>query len=273
MAQPRVAYLIFDIETVSDGALISRVKYPGQKLSETDAINKYRAEIAGERTDGKDFIPYTYALPVSVAVAKVTSDYRLLEVVTLDPPTFRPHVITSHFWNGWRHYGRPTFVTFNGRTFDLPVMELAAFRYGISLPDWFNVDAKSFDQLRNRYNTNIHIDLQELLSNFGTTRMNGGLNLIANLIGKPGKTGVEGSQVQDMFFRNELVEINDYCMGDVLDTYFVFLRSRVLIGQLTIEAEQERVSEAKAYLESKKTQHKGFQIYLDNWGDWHPPEG
>ena len=35
-----------------------------------------------------------------------------------------------------------------------------------------------------------------------------------------------------------LDQIQDYCRCDVLDTFFVFLRSRVLVGQLTIEREQ-----------------------------------
>ena len=271
MSNQRVSYLIFDIETISDGALISRIRYTGQNLSPTEAINKYRGEIAAERTDGKDFVPYTFAMPISVAVAKVSTDYRLLDIAVLDAPQFRPHIITQHFWQGWRHYNRPTFVTFNGRTFDLPVMELAAFRYGYQLPDWFNVEAKTYDQLRNRYNIHMHLDLLDLISNFGTTRIIGGLNLLANLLGKPGKTDVEGSQVQDMFFRGETQAINDYCMGDVLDTYFVFLRTRVLLGKITIEEEHERVAEVKNYLESKQKEIPAFKHYLNHWGDWTPP--
>ena len=35
--------------------------------------------------------------------------------------------------------------------------------------------------------------------------------------------------------RGKLAEINNYCRCDVLDTYFVFLRTRVLVGQLTLD--------------------------------------
>ena len=58
----------------------------------------------------------------------------MLDLVALDEPQFRPHVITEHFWRGWESYQRPTLVSFNGRTFDIPLLELAAFRYGVSLP-------------------------------------------------------------------------------------------------------------------------------------------
>src|SRR4029078_58273 len=162
----------------------------------------------------------------------------LLDVSVLDEPQFRPHVITENFWRGWDKYRRPPLVSFNGRTFDLPLMELAAFRYGVSVPGWFNLGAKSFEQYRNRFNLDAHIDLQEILTNFGSTRFTGGLNLAANLLGKPGKMDVQGHMVQDLYEAGKLTEINDYCRCDVLDTYFVFLRTRVMIGELSLDEEE-----------------------------------
>ncbi|HAH44801.1 MAG TPA: 3'-5' exonuclease, partial [Planctomycetaceae bacterium] len=96
-------------------------------------------------------------------------------------------------------------------------------------------------------------------------------NLLANLIGKPGKTGIDGSQVQAMYDSGRVEEVNDYCRCDVLDTYFVFLRSRVLAGFLSINAEQEIVTEAYRYLEQEAKSNKAYQHYLEHWGDWEPP--
>src|SRR4051812_31940454 len=118
MADSSVSYLIFDIESVADGALVSRLRYPGQGLDPAAAIARYRLELR-EKFDS-DFVPYTFQIPVSIAVGKVAADYRLLDVAVLDEPQFRPHVITEHFWRGWEKYRRPTLVSFNGRTFDLP---------------------------------------------------------------------------------------------------------------------------------------------------------
>src|SRR5690606_836433 len=109
-------------------------------------------------------------------------------------------------------------------------------------------------------------------SNFGATRISGGLNLLANLIGKPGKTGVDGSQVQDMYDAGKVQEINDYCRGDVLDTYFVFLRTRVLLGQISLEREQELVEQTRHWLEERRSQVRAFDHYLSKWGDWTPPK-
>lgn len=264
-----VNYLIFDVEAVADGELISRVKYPDEDLSPTLAIEKFQAERFEQY--GSDMLPSTWMLPISVALAKVDSGFNLTDLVTLDAPEFRPHVITRDFWAGWRHYRQPTLVTFNGRGYDLPVLELAAYRYGYSLPEWYNVEARSYDQARNRYNIVSHIDLMDLVSNFGASRVSGGLNLLANLIGKPGKTGVDGSMVQGMYAEGRTSEIDDYCRCDVLDTYFVFLRTRVMIGRLDIETEQRIVGQTRTWLEERRETSPAYAHYLDHWGDWEPP--
>lgn len=270
-AKQRVAYLLFDTEAVANGDLIARVKYPDDGLSPDEATARFRAELIEQR--GTDVIPFTFMLPISVAVAKVDPDYRLIDLTVLDAPKYRPHEITRRFWRGWMHYQRPTLVTFNGRGYDLPVLEYNAFRCGISVPAWFNTEAKSFEQSRNRYNSSAHIDLMDLFSNFGAVRLTGGLNLLANLLGKPGKTGVDGSQVQGMYDDGQVEAINDYCRCDVLDTYYVFLRSRVLLGKLNLETEQELVAASKTWLEERAEEIPAYAHYLEHWGDWvHPSE-
>jgi predicted PolB exonuclease-like 3'-5' exonuclease len=264
-----VRYLVFDLETVADGRLVSRLRYPGEGLSADEAIRRYRDELL-EKYES-DFIPYTFQIPVAAAIAKVAADFRLIDIVVLDEPKFRPHVITEHFWRGWEKYRRPTLVSFNGRTFDIPVLELAAFRYGIAIPAWFDLKARSFDQPRNRYNLEAHFDLQELLTNFGCTRFTGGLNLVANLLGKPGKMDVQGFMVQDLFNAGKLVEINDYCRCDTLDTYFTFLRSQVVLGELSLDEEQGIIAETKSWLIARAGDSPAYRDYLKNWGDWVNP--
>jgi predicted PolB exonuclease-like 3'-5' exonuclease len=269
MDDTTVSYLAFDIESVADGQLVSRIRYPGEKLDAKGAIERYRGELLDKYES--DFIPYTFQVPIAIAVGKIASDYRLLDVSVLDEPKFRGNVMTENFWRGWEKYRRPTLVSFNGRTFDLPLLELAAFRYGISVPGWFNVGAKSFEQYRNRFNLDAHVDLQEILTNFGSTRFTGGLNLAANLLGKPGKMDVQGHMVQDLFDRGQVVEINDYCRCDLLDTYFVFLRTRVMFGEITLDHEQGLIAQTKSWLIERKDQNAGYRAYLERWGDWPNP--
>jgi 3'-5' exonuclease len=269
VANAAIKFLVFDCESVSDGSLISRVRYPGRGLSAAEAVTQYRAELL--ETTGSDFVPYTYQMPVSLVVAKVAGDYSLLDIVALDEPEFRPHVITDLFWRGWEAYRHPTLVSFNGRSFDVPLLELAAFRFGLSNPAWFNITDKNWEQNRSRYNTGAHLDLHDLLTNFGATRFNGGLNLAANLLGKPGKMDVQGDMVQDMHNDGRLAEINDYCRCDVLDTYFVFLRVAVLLGRLPLQREQELVADTKDWIAARAEQCPAYARYLAGWGDWQNP--
>jgi len=109
------------------------------------------------------------------------------------------------------------------------------------------------------------------LTNHGATRFNGGLNLAANLLGKPGKMETQGFMVQDMFDAGKLSEINDYCRCDVLDTYFVFLRTMVLVGNLSLAREQELVKDARNWIEQQSETTPIYRQYLENWGDWINP--
>jgi len=179
--------------------------------------------------------------------------------------------MTERFWRGWEAYGRPTLVSFNGRNFDLPLLELAAFRYGVNLAGWLDMSKPNYQQPRYRYNLDAHLDLLDLLTNFGATRFHGGLNLAASLLGKPGKIDVQGCMVQDLYDQGMLKDINDYCRCDVMDTYFVFLRAAVLLGQLSLPREQEIVAETKRWLMERAADSPAFQTYLDHWGDWSNP--
>lgn len=266
-----IHYFIFDVESVADGKLVSDLRYPGEGLSPTDAVQRYRADLM-EKYDS-DFIPYTFQTPISVVVGKVRPDFRLVDLVALDEPEFRPHMITKTFWRGWNAYHHPTLVSFNGRSFDIPLMELAAFRYGVPLPSWFNIAGRTYEQPRNRYNVDAHLDLHDLLTNYGASRFTGGLNLAAQLLGKPGKMDVQGYMVQDLYEDGKLAEINDYCRCDVLDTYFVFLRTSVLLGKLSLEDEQEIVAETRAWIEGLVDTTPALGEYLANWGDWTSPWG
>lgn len=263
----QVSHLVFDCESIADGALIAKVRYPGENLSAEQAVARYQAELL--ETKGSTFIPHTFQIPIAVVIAKVTKDYRLLDIVSLDEPQFRSHVITAHFWKGWEVYKRPQWVTFNGRTFDLPLMELAAYRYGISIKAWFKNDG--YRSPRNRYSVDSHLDLQDLLTNFSATRFNGGLNLATKMLGKPGKMDVTGDQVQQQYDDGDLIGISDYCRCDVLDTYFVFLRSMVLTGQLTLEQEVEIIAETKRWIQDRAEACDAYATYLDAWQDWTDP--
>jgi len=268
----RPSFLVFDIETVADGRLVQRVRFPEEnQLDPAAAVAKYRAQLLEQSGGKSDFVPHTFQVPVSVAVAKVAEDFSLMDVKTLDRPRFRPPVIARQFWKGWHSYGQPTLVTFNGRFFDMPVLELCAFRYGIPVPNWFVSSGAAYQQPRNRYNQQAHFDCQDFISNQGATHVNGGLNLCAQLLGKPGKLDTKGHMVQELWERGERERIDDYCMCDCLDTYFVFLRTRVLVGLISLEREHALVEQARAWIEQAATRNLALADYLRNFRFWQAP--
>src|SRR5262249_23058802 len=128
-ATPTTAFLVLDTESVPDGRLIGRVKYPGEELSPEDAVARAQAEARERWPAGSDFLPVSFHYPGAVCVIRVASDFRLEAVTCLDAPLFRPGEIVRKFWQGVGRY-KAKLVSFNGRGFDLPLLELAAFRYG-----------------------------------------------------------------------------------------------------------------------------------------------
>src|SRR5262249_39489241 len=154
-------------------------------------------------------------------------------------------------------YDKASLVTFNGRGFDMPLLELAAFRHGIAIKDYLQ-------KSRNRFNGN-QIDLLDWLNNFGGCRHVGGLNLLAKIIGIPGKMGIAGHLVYEMYRAGKIQEINDYCMFDTLDTYFVFLRTRVMTGDISPEQEHDLVARAHDFLTTKAADLPALSRYLDGW--------
>jgi 3'-5' exonuclease len=59
-------------------------------------------------------------------------------------------------------------------------------------------------------------------------------------------------------------------MFDTLDTYFVFLRTRVLTGDVSADQEAELIEKAKTTLAAQTRDLPALKHYLDNWTDWQP---
>jgi len=57
-----------------------------------------------------------------------------------------------------------------------------------------------------------------------------------------------------------------------MDTYFVFLRTRVMKGELTLKKEQELVTAAKEAMEEKNKEEDYFKTYLEQFGEWTPAD-
>jgi predicted PolB exonuclease-like 3'-5' exonuclease len=151
--------------------------------------------------------------------------------------------LAREFWGRAERFAG-CMVTFNGRRFDFPVLELAALRYGIAAPAHF---ADGSGSSRARYSTERHLDLADYLTNFGATAaVKGGMDLLLKMIGLPGKTEVDGSQVESLYEQGRMEEIHRYCRSDVVQTYFLFLRVELMRGRID-DAGYRSTREASAH--------------------------
>jgi 3'-5' exonuclease len=121
---------------------------------------------------------------------------------------------------------KPELVTFNGNTFDLPVLRYRAMIHAISAP---GLTARPYF---NRY-TEDALDLCDVLSSFAP-HTKASLNELSRIMGLPGKPhGIDGSEVEQYFLNGKIKEIADYCETDVVNTFRVWLRYELFRGKLS----------------------------------------
>ncbi|MCE9625382.1 MAG: 3'-5' exonuclease [Deltaproteobacteria bacterium] len=253
-------YLVYDIETCIDKALLNKVLYAGQGLTDQQA---YEAQVAERLTEGSTFINPSFHVPVCIAAIGLNPDFEILKIGLLGKEPKGPRGLAEHFWETYNQ-NRPVLIDFNGKGFDLRVLELWAFRLGITIRE------SHYDKFgpRYRFNEEHHLDLHEFLTNYGAIRWKGGLNLFSKILGKPGKMDTKGDMVQELFEAGDLFRIEDYCLGDAMDTYFVFLRTRVLRGVLDLGRERLLVEAAKEAMEKRRAEEGYFTHYLEAFTFW-----
>ena len=218
-------YAIFDIETRVDKGLVKSVYAPREDISDRQAYERLRSERVAET--GSDFLPISFHVPVSIAVGTVNSEAVLVSVETLGAGDYSEETIVRDFWERVERFNG-TLVSFNGRNFDLPVLELHALKYGCAAPRYFN---QRFGH-RYRYSEEGHYDLYEFIGNHGVNRIRGGFDLLCKLIGLRGKGDIDGSMVQDLWEEGRLAEIHEYCRQDVIQTYLLLLRVELMRGRI-----------------------------------------
>jgi predicted PolB exonuclease-like 3'-5' exonuclease len=223
---PSAEYLILDIETIPD---VERWKRP---------------EVSQDTPEPKVAFPPTWAHRIVViGCLWLDHDYRLKRLGVVGDPAGgvgTPDERERHLLEDFSRFvgrARPVLVTYNGRSFDLPVIAMRALCHGTPL-GWYYRERN----VRYRYSEEGHLDLCDWLADHGATR-SGSLDAVARLIGLPGKVGVDGSQVEGLYAAGQLAEIQRYCLADVTQTALLFLRFRLLQGVLRPEQYQQVTSE------------------------------
>lgn len=118
------------------------------------------------------------------------------------------------FWNVANYYQQ--FITFNGRSFDVPFLMIRSAILGIK---------PTKDLMRGRYLYQnapeaVHIDLQDQLSFYGAVRQKGSLHLWSRAFGieSPKIHGISGDDVGRLFKEKKFVDIARYNVYDLRAT-------------------------------------------------------
>lgn len=265
-------YLIFDIETRVDKELVKQIHDPEDTLTLEQAYDLARDTILKRSNQQSDFFPVPFHIPISIATLLADENYRIISLGCQGTDRFSESELIERFWQIFENV--QTLVTFNGRGFDLPVLEIQALKHGLSLGRYFGtVSAQGRNSYRsNRYNDVLHIDLCDYLSNFGAVYPRNSLNLLSKLIGLPGKYTIGGDDVEYLYRQGRYKEINQYCITDVLQTYLLFLRVELLRGKMTKAEYQTAVGAAKDNLMQRASDAEPENFLMEFLHRWNPVE-
>jgi predicted PolB exonuclease-like 3'-5' exonuclease len=146
---------------------------------------------------------------------------------------------------------RPQLITFNGHSFDLPVLRYRAMvnripAAGVQVRQYFH-----------RY-TEDALDLCDVLGSYvpGAKVKLDDVSKILGLSGKP--VGIDGSRVEEMVLAGQIEEVARYCETDVLNTYRVWLVYELFRGAIT----SEQLDWSERQIREFVTNRKFFNIHL-----------
>jgi 3'-5' exonuclease len=226
-------YVTLDLETVPDEALVSAVDgeptrpYPEQLRR---VLDERRARTGGR----SDFLPLPYHRPVAACALEAIEDGGVVQVTDAIVWTDRREPEAEFLDATWGRLEGASLVTFHGKGFDLPVLELRSLKHGIPTPAWFAPGRRGGGA--------DHFDLKDALAGQATPAP---LDLYAKLVGLPGKEDVAGADVQALYTAGALDRIAAYCMTDVVQTFLLFLRHRLVEGSLTPDGYADSVEGAR----------------------------
>lgn len=231
-------FVTIDLETVPDEALVAAVGHHGGPSYEA----QLRQVVADRRarTGGRsDFLPLPYHRPVAACLLEAVEEHGLVRLTDAACWTDQQGPEAQFLERTWARLDGATAITFHGAGFDLPVLALRSLKLKVQAPRWFT-EAR-------REGSPAHVDVKELLAGAGS----GGaapLDLYAKLVGLPGKVDVAGEDVGALYAAGAHDRIAAYCMTDVVQTWLLWLRHRLVDGSLSADGYEESAEAARARL-------------------------
>ncbi|APV50655.1 3'-5' exonuclease [Betaproteobacteria bacterium GR16-43] len=245
--------LVFDIETVPDVAGLRKLWELADTVSD-DAVVDLVSQRRRQAT-GSDFLP-THLQRIVAISCVLRAGAETLRVWSVGTPEDGERELVKRFFEGVDKYV-PTLVSWNGSSFDLPVLHYRALFHGVQASAYWDLGEENKEFKWNNYISRWHLrhtDLMDVLAGY-QNRAWAPLNEIAVLCGLPGKLGMDGSQVWPAYKRGELDAIRNYCETDVANTYLLYLRFQHMRGAMGPEAYEREVALFKTFLAAQPAPH------------------
>jgi predicted PolB exonuclease-like 3'-5' exonuclease len=251
--------LVFDIETVPD--LDGGRRLLGlSTASDEEVWTAMRALRHAER--GNEFQPSHLQRIVAISCVLRAGDN--LRVWSLGDLEADEAELIQRFFDGIERY-RPVLVSWNGSGFDLPVLHYRGLLHGARARAYWDCGGFERDAKWNNYLARYqfrHTDLMDVLALY-SSRNYAPLTQVAQLLGFPGKLGMDGSKVFDAYREGRLADIRAYCETDVLNTWLVYLRFQMMRGNLDDNGYAREVGIVQDHLRASEAPH--FAEFLDAW--------
>jgi 3'-5' exonuclease len=151
---------------------------------------------------------------------------------------------------------RPQLITFNGHSFDLPVIRYRAMVHrtsalGLQVRPYFH-----------RY-TEDALDLCDVLGSYvpGAKVKLSDVSKILGLGGKP--EGIDGSRVEEMVLSGQIEEVSRYCESDVVNTYRVWLVYELFRGAISAEELDWSERQLRDFVQARRSRNRHLSAALD----------
>lgn len=259
---------VFDIETVPDPVVGRNLLGCDSSVSDQEVIDQlkqYHLDITAQKND---FLrqPFWKVVAISFVEAEIvsnndgTENYIIKDIRSGGTEDSTEEELLKGFFS---HLGRAPnrLVSFNGKTFDLPVLKYRAMRYGIQAK-WLHNKSDKWNNYSTKFSLDWHCDLIDAFSDYGSSaRVK--MKEVCALLNIPGKLDVDGSQVSNLFNDGKIQEIRDYCELDVINTYLLYLHYMHHTGAMNNADFEDAQIGLEEYLDMHSDKKENFRLFLE----------
>ena len=260
---------VFDIETIPDTEAAKRLlDLSTNNISELrQALTDYHLKI----TDGKNSFlrqPFQKIITISFLEAEIIRDFNGQEFYQIkdirsggDLESLEADLVKGFFSHLKKNFSR--LVSFNGKNFDLPVLKYAAMKHNVEAA-WLYKLGDKWNNYNQKFSLDWHCDLADAFSDFGASSKVK-MNELCAALNLPGKIGVDGSMVSELYDQNRLEEIRNYCETDVINTYLLYLTYQHHNGSMAKDSFVKCKKSLSEFLENNAKNKPHFKEFLGEW--------